>query len=260
MKDLGAWRSPVAHLLWERISGVGQRRKALIFRAAADHRQATGQPLIAIVNHPNYLWALDARDIADIPDARFFELYNGHLHVNNEGDPERPGTERMWDLILTQRHVAGEPPIYGIAADDAHEFRAHGDTVARPGRGWVMVRADELSPEHLIEALEAGDFYASTGVVLRHLERGEDRIRVEVEPEPGVTYRIRFVGTRRSEGPDGEAVGQALAEVDGPVGEYTFRGDERYIRATIESTAPHVDPTTGRVLGTTRAWVQPVVR
>ncbi len=229
-------------------------------RAAADHRRATGQPLIAIVNHPNYLWALDAKDIADIPAARFFELYNGHLHVNNDGDPERPGTERMWDLILTQRHVAGEPPIYGIASDDAHEFRAHGDTVARPGRGWVMVRADDLSPEYLIEALETGDFYASTGVVLRRLDRGEDRIRVEVEPEPGATYRIRFVGTRRTEDPDGEAVGQVLAEVDGPVGEYAFRGDERYVRATIASTAPHVDPTTGRVLGTTRAWVQPVVR
>lgn len=229
-------------------------------RAAAELRRATDRPLLAVVNHPNYVWALTAMDLARIPEARFFEVYNGHLLVNNEGDADRPGTEAMWDVVLTKRHEAGDPPIYGIAADDAHEFRAHGDTIARPGRGWVMVRTDRLTPDHLIAALEAGDFYATTGVTLLNLERDDRRIRVEVDPEPGTTYRILFIGTRSGSGSDAAMVGEVLASIDGPAGEYMFRGDERYIRATVESSAPHVDPTTGRVLGQQKAWIQPVMR
>jgi hypothetical protein len=46
----------------------------------------------------------------------------------------------------------------GIATDDSHEY--HGKPGSRPGRGWVMVRARYLTPEHLILAMKAGDFYA----------------------------------------------------------------------------------------------------
>ena len=38
--------------------------------------------------------------------------------------------------------------------------------VAGPGRGWVMVRAARLEARALLEALEAGQFYSSTGVEL----------------------------------------------------------------------------------------------
>jgi len=99
--------------------------------------------------------------------SRFFEVYNGHAMVNNHGDGLRAGTERMWDVILSLRLAAGETPIYGLANDDAHHYAASQETVARPGRGWVAVRAPRLAPHALIDALEAGDFYASTGVELR---------------------------------------------------------------------------------------------
>ena len=36
-------------------------------------------------------------------NARFFEVYNAHGYVNNEGDDLRAGTERMWDLVNTIR-------------------------------------------------------------------------------------------------------------------------------------------------------------
>ena len=38
-----------------------------------------------------------------------------------------------------------------------------------PGRGWVWVRAPQLSAESIIAAMESGDFYASTGVKLDDL-------------------------------------------------------------------------------------------
>jgi hypothetical protein len=247
--------------------------------AVAGQRASTGQVIPAVINHPNYLWSLTAEEMAAMPDARLFELYNGHLHVNNRGDAVRAGTERMWDVILALRHEVGGAPIFGIAADDAHHYRSFSEDVARPGRGWVMVRAPALSEEHLLAALDAGDFYASTGVTLRAIDHDSRRLRIEIEPEPGVSYRTYFMGTRtgaslesrpvlsaagdtlrttRTYGPE---VGEILGEADGPVAEYAFRGDERYVRARVVSSRPHIDPTTGDTLGpAVMAWTQPVFR
>lgn len=223
--------------------------------AAVDAQQrAQTRPLMAIVNHPNYVWTLKAEDIAAIRDARIFEVYNGHSMTNSAGDSMHPGTEGMWDIILTRRHVAGGAPIYGVATDDAHDYREYGDTISRPGRGWVMVRAQRLAADEVVRAIARGDFYASTGVTLYDVENDDERLRVTIAAEPGVTYRTTFIGTRK----DSEEIGETFAEVDGIVAEYRFTGNERYIRAKIVSSRAHTDPIGGQVLGRQSAWVQPV--
>ena len=209
--------------------------------------------------------------------ARFVEVYNGHSGVNNAGDSLRAGTDEMWDVMLSLRHATGLPPVYGIAADDAHSYREYHDSVSRPGRGWIMVRARALTPAALAEAITSGDFHATTGVRLREVHTSRDRIRIIIDAEPGESYRTQFIGTRIGTALHGaprigaagdtlrttlryDGVGEILAEVEGEVAEYRFRGDERYVRARIISTKPHIDPTTGALLGMQRAWVQPVWR
>lgn len=224
--------------------------------AAVDSQRAVqAAPIITIVNHPNFVWTLKAEEIAAIPDARIFEVYNGHRMTNNEGDATHPGTERMWDVILTRRHIDGGPPIWGVATDDAHEYREYSDTISRPGRGWVMVRAARLTQDDVVKAIAAGNFYASTGVTLRDVVFGRGRLRIVIEAEPGVTYRTTFTGTRKN----GE-VGETLAEVGGVVAEYRFGGNERYVRAKVVSSRAHTDPIGGLLLGRQSAWVQPVFR
>jgi hypothetical protein len=224
--------------------------------AVAEARRASTRPIIAIVNHPNYVWALKAEELAAIPDVRLFEVYNGHRLVNNAGDAAHISTERMWDVILTLRHQNGGAPIFGVATDDAHDYRTFDESVSMPGRGWVMVRSARLTPEHLIAALDAGDFYASTGVTLRELRRDANGIRIAIEPEAGVTYITHFIGTRRNS----NEVGTTLAEVPGVSAEYKFAGDERYVRAVVTSSKRHVDPIPGTLLDFEKAWVQPVMR
>lgn len=225
--------------------------------AAVDsQRRAQKAPVIAIVNHPNFVWTLKAEEIAAIPDARIFEVYNGHRMTNNEGDATHPGTERMWDIILTRRHASGGAPIFGVATDDAHEYREYSDTISRPGRGWVMVRARRLAADDIVRAIAAGDFYASTGVTLNDVAAANGRLRISIAAEPGVTYRTTFVGSRKGS----SEIGEVLAEVDGVNAEYRFRGDERYVRAKVVSSRLHKDPIGGLLLGRQSAWVQPVFR
>lgn len=254
--------------------------------AAAAQRRTSGHPSVAIINHPNYVWSLTAEEIAAMPDARLFEVYNGHGLVNNDGDALHASTERMWDVILALRMSAGAPAVFGVATDDAHEYHADTAAISPPGRGWVMVRAPSeasaLTPEHIVAALDAGDFYASTGVTLRDVRCADGRLDIEIDAASGASYRTYFIGTRRGQSlastpvlgvdsvtrrPTGdtlrttrhydEGVGAVLAQVDGTSAHYDFAGDELYVRARIESSEPQIDPLTGNVLGVQRAWIQP---
>jgi hypothetical protein len=246
--------------------------------AVEEQRTATGRAIVAIVNHPNFVWALTAEELAGIPHVRLFEVCNGHMLVNNAGDAEHASTERIWDVALALRHDAGLPPFFAVATDDAHDYREYGDTISRPGRGWVMVRAPNLTRNDVAEALRAGDFYASTGVTIRSEQHDARRMRIEIDPDPGASYRTQFIGTRISTPLSGRpvmdaagdtvrttrvydaGVGAVLAEVEGTTAEYVFRGDERYVRAKVVSSLPHLDPTTGRTIGRAAAWLQPVFR
>ena len=166
--------------------------------AVLAQRQRTGQPILAHINHPNFGWALTAEDIMRVRGEHFFEVYNGHPSVQNEGDVDRVSVERMWDLMLAFRlSRLGLGPMFALAVDDSHNYHEASTNKSNPGRGWIMVQAPDLTPPSLIAALEKGDFYASSGVVLRSVERSARGLRVEIEGEPGVSYVTTFFGTLR---------------------------------------------------------------
>ena len=192
-------------------------------------RNASGVPHI---NHPNFQWAITGAELQQVRNNKLFEVYNGHPQVNQEGGGGVPGLEEVWDQILTSGSMQ-----YGIAVDDAHTFKQPGNArVAGPGRGWVMVRAARLDAKALLEALESGNFYASTGVVLDDVQATPTSLTVKVKTESTSKYRIRFIGRG----------GRTLLEATEPTATYTFTGDEGYVRAKVLES-------NGRV-----AWVQPV--
>lgn len=243
-----------------------------------DQREESGQSMILMLAHPNFVWAHTAEDMAEVEGLRFFEVYNGHPSVNNGGNAERASTDRMWDIVLTKRLAEmGQPPLFGMATDDGHNYHREQSGGATQGRGWIVVRSRRLTPEHLLQAIEAGDFYGSTGVTLRHLARKEDRIELEIETEDDVEYVTQFIGTRLGYDPSSEPVrndegeiirtthrysediGEVLKEVAGAKASYSFSGDELYVRARIVSTKDQTDGVHHRVIGKQSAWIQPVV-
>lgn len=237
--------------------------------AVLAQRQRTGQPMFPHLNHPNFHFAVTAEDLMRVQGERFFEVYNGHPAVFNEGDEQHPSTERMWDIILAWRlAILHLEPMFGIAVDDSHNYHGDGAKNANPGRGWTMVRARRLTPEHIVHAMEAGDFYPSTGVLLKSIKRSPKKLAVEIDPEPGITYTITFIGTKRdfvlkdlSNGKaevDPARIGQPLTSpIQATKATYTLAPDDLYARALIVSSklkknGLHPDEFE-------RAWTQPAV-
>ena len=192
-------------------------------------RAVKGTPSI---NHPNFGWAISADELEQIRNTKLFEIFNGHPLVNNLGGGGVPGLEEVWDALLTSGLL-----LYGLAVDDAHHFTRPDDrTAARPGQGWIFVRADTLTPRAILDAMERGDFYSSTGVELSDYTVDETSITVTIRPTTFSKYRVQFIGRG----------GKVLREATSSPATYQFRGGEGYVRArVIESNGA-------------MAWTQPV--
>lgn len=219
-----------------------------------EQRKRTGQPMFPHINHPNFGWAITVDDMLPLTGERFFEVYNGHPLVNNYGDDTRMGTEAMWDILITNCLQENKPLIYGLAVDDAHNYHNYDGEHSNPGRGWVMVHATELTPEAMVTAMEAGDFYSSTGVTLKSITHNDQTLTVQVNPESTINYRIQFWGTK--EGVDREEMGMLLSEATGTEASYQLTDDDLYVRAKIISDKPQQNPF--QEGDTEVAWTQPV--
>lgn len=191
-------------------------------------RLAGGVPHI---NHPNFGWALTAKDIIATKDIMLLDIYNGHVLVNNLGGGGFPSAETIWDQVLSSGRL-----IYGVAVDDSHSFKRLGDrAAATPGQAWVVVRATELSQPVILAAMERGDFYASTGVELSDVVQKDRRLTINIKTQPSSKYTTHFIGRG----------GRILKTVIENPAVYSIQGNEGYVRAkVIESN--------GRI-----AWTQP---
>ena len=193
------------------------------------------------VNHPNFRWSFGYDALRQVRGDRLLEIFNGHPTVHNEGGGGTPGMVEVWDMLLS-----GGKRIYGIAVDDAHHFQGEfGPDRSNPGRGWVSVRAPALEPVALMEAMEAGHFYASTGVEVDDVTIGPGTIAVDIAEDRDFRYTTSFFGPggrllhRTVENP---AVFDLAAHGLGPEPD----GEVPYVRAEVRDSRGDV------------AWIQPV--
>jgi hypothetical protein len=193
------------------------------------------------VNHPNYRWSVRLGDVDALPDSTLFEIANAHTGVNNQGARDADGrvvppTEALWDSLLTRGRI-----LFAVGDDDAHSFLPRDDdafNLTRPGRAWVMVRADTLTADAILRALRRGEFYASTGVTLSELSMDARTVHLVMATEGNDDTRFTtdFVGR----------AGRVLATTYGKDASYRVRGDEGYVRARVTDS-------NGK-----KAWTQPV--
>ncbi|MDN3689028.1 histidinol-phosphatase [Cyclobacterium jeungdonense] len=219
--------------------------------AVLEQRQESGKPMMVHINHPNFRWAITLEDMIRLKGERFFEVYNGHPAVNNLGDSARLGYEEMWDFINIAYLEKGQPLLFGLATDDSHSYHEQSSKLANAGRGWVVVRAEELTPGALIGSLEKGDFYASTGVELEDVRYADNLLSIRAKPKDGVTYTLQFIGCKT-----GEKETTILKTVSGNEGEFEVGEDFLFVRCKIISSEAQENPVEN--MNNQQAWTQPV--
>lgn len=192
-------------------------------------REVEGVPHI---NHPNFRWSFGTEELAQVQNDRLLEIWNGHPTVHNVGGSGTPGMEEVWDALLT-----GGKRIYGIAVDDAHHFQGEfSRDRANPGRGWVAVQSMTRSAGSLMVALEAGRFYASSGVELADVVVAPRRLEIHIAERGDFRHTTTFIGSG----------GRVLATTGDNPAIYVPDGSEGYVRARVTDSMGY------------HAWTQPV--
>lgn len=175
-----------------------------------------------VIAHPQWS-ALTLRDARSLGAAHAVEVYNHSCHVG----ADRGDGMAIADLLLAEGRGIGL-----VASDDAH--------FTEPDHfgGWVMLRAEENTPEALLAALKTGAFYASTGPEIHDLQINGDRLRVACSPCEAVI--VQGTGTAAV-----AVHGQAMTEAEVPLARLAR---SPWLRVTV------------RAPGGGRAWSNPVFR
>ena len=209
-----------------------------------------------ILNHPNFHYMHTASDIRPVEGLHLFELYNGHPSVNNFGDDDHISVEELWDELLTDGML-----IYGVSSDDAHHFQDLSLERSNPGRGWVMARANELTPDAIADSILRGDFYATSGVILKEANVDGQRISLrvdekETERELSSSFVVGHIVDRGEGGYLIEFIGQGgevLESSRGLHASFEVTSAHSYVRAKVTFTRD-----TPQGSENFYAWIQPL--
>jgi len=187
---------------------IGVKRSLHDFdhQGAIDETCADGG--FAILCHPN--WTMQKHwHIGDILKMRGYagiELVNMLIYrLDGSGL-----AADVWDALLSAGKL-----VFGFGSDDFH-------AMIDCGRGFNYICCAERSVEGMIQAVKAGRFCASTGLMPEYLvvEGGKIRVRAKYPTQTFIdSFSYRFIGEN----------GRLLAERHGGEAQYEPRG-EKYIR------------------------------
>lgn len=105
----------------------------------------------------------------------------------------------------------------------AGEFNLRRDNL---GRGCVMVEVAQLTPEAIVEALDGGNFYASTEIIFTKFKVNQKELSTQIQQASDFKYTTLFIGKG----------GEVLQKVHGNDARYQFDGHELYVRAKVFSS------------------------
>ena len=131
-------------------------------------------------NHPS--WSLEtAVDYLKYDGFDFVEIHNTSCVKAGHPDDES---------VFADMLRAGKK-IYCTAADDNHNRYGFDEPYTESFGGWVMINAERLGYKEIIEALESGNFYASTGPKIYSMTQDGDTVRIKTSPVKAINAKTR---------------------------------------------------------------------
>ena len=185
-------------------------------------RKTCAEGFLACYNHPT--WSIqDLDEYRNIEGVFAMEVYNHSCWVG--GWPEI--NDHAYDDMLRRGKR-----IFPIAADDNHDRFPEGHPRFDSCGGFIMIRAPKLEYGAIMTALEAGDFYASTGPEIYEIYAEDETIHVKTSPAARI--KLTTYG-RRADCATGEKDGELITEATFSVlGLY-----DRYCRITVDDGHGH---------------------
>lgn len=162
-------------------------------QAMIDDLRAKGATVF--LAHPYWSGEM-SKNLLDMEGCIGLEVWNGACEV---WDCKGISAVHWDDLLAAGRR------LWGIGADDCHWWPGRVDA----GLGWVWVKAEELTQAAILEALERGHFYASSGPQIRDLSLENDEIRVRCSPSVAIDFIGNGPFSRRVVAPPGETITEA---------------------------------------------------
>lgn len=166
--------------------------------------QETYQPFLDEIHAKKNLTIYCHPEWSSTP-ARYFEKLKGNfaMEIWNSGcviDNDMDKDAAYWDELLGQGIR-----IFGVATDDGHPIYHH-------CKGWVMVNA-ENNVRSILNALESGAFYSSTGPEIYDFYVKDGRAVIECSPVQTIRLHCDCHPTRLSQNPDGKPITWAEFDV-----------------------------------------------
>jgi hypothetical protein len=150
-----------------------------------------------VCNHPNWLKDFNHCPLENLQQWVGYtgiEIYNGVIgHLQGS-----PYATNKWDILLTEGRR-----IWGFANDDSHWGGIDVEL------GWNMVYTKQNSAKAIVDAMQAGRFYASTGVTINNIKVRGSKIRIE-------TDNARRIVALKNDGVRFAVVDDAAIEIEVP--------------------------------------------
>lgn len=159
---------------------------------------------MAILAHP-YGLGQTAHDLLSLRGFLGLEIFNSMFNWMAKGL-----SVVHWDNLLD----AGQR-LWGLAVDDSHW------NVEDAGEGWIMVKAAALTEEDILNAVRAGQFYATRGPEIVDLRMEDNTLEVVCSPVVEINFTCNRYWGRRVRASEGATLNEAS---------FTLRGGVTYVR------------------------------
>lgn len=151
-----------------------------------DIAQLKADGFLVSLNHP--IWSgMTNEEVAKVQGFDAMEISNsiGEM-IHNYSD----------DSSVYEAFLRSGGRAIPVAGDDCHRKWADGTASIEYGKSFVMVKAETLTYEALMEAIASGDCYASTGPKFEALWLEGDMLHVKCDPIAGVYVHSKYLNTR----------------------------------------------------------------
>ena len=216
------WPAHAAQFLSEEMKSIDFTRTFTVESMNEVIAAANADGFLVSYNHP--VWSLNHYPFySGLKGVWGVECYNTGCVRSGYPDTVQP----LDDLLCLGRKV------FPLATDDAHGPK---DRMWDYFGGWVMIKADKLEYSVIMDALENGDFYATSGPEINELYIEDGILTVKTSPATSIFVSTERRASRSARSTDGKPLTEATFDLKSFISDSSQKRETdppAYFRVTV---------------------------